>query len=121
MRVFAFEKLTVWQDARELAVWVYEQTNKFPNHENYGIKNQMKRCAISVSSNIAEGTGRLHKKEKIQFIAIAYSSLIELLNQLIISVDIGYLDSEELEKVRPFILQISYKLTRLQQSIKQSN
>ena len=121
MRVFAFEKLNVWQDARELCVWIYEQTNKFPKQENFGIKNQMRRCAISVSSNIAEGTGRLHKKEKIQFIAIAYSSLIELLNQLIISVDVGYLDSNELEKIRPLMLQISYRLTQLQKSIRQSN
>ena len=118
MKEFAFERLAVWQESRELASFIYNLTNTFPKSELYGITNQIRRCSISVPSNIAESTGRRHPKEKKQFISIAYSSLIELLNQAILAQDFGYITEQDLNtKIRPLVHRISYKLSRLQQSL----
>ena len=118
MRPFSFENLIVWQESRELAKQVYSVTKSFPQSELFGITNQIRRCAVSVPSNIAESTGRVHTKEKQQFLAIAYSSLIELLNQLILSTDFGFLDEGIFEnEIRPKIHRISYKLNNLKKSL----
>ena len=85
MKVYSFEKLEGWQHARKLAVWTYTITNKFPKEEKFGLTLQMRRAAISIASNIAEGTSRKTSKDQSHFSTIAYSSTIELLNDLIIS------------------------------------
>jgi four helix bundle protein len=78
----------------------------------------MRRCSVAVASNIAEGSARTHLKEKLHFLTIAYSSTIELLNQLILSFDCGYLKHEELNtELRPLIQTITYKIHRLKQSL----
>lgn len=94
MKVYSFEKLDCWQQARQLAVWTYNATKHFPSEEKFGITSQMRRAAISVASNIAEGTSRKTAKDQSHFSTIAYSSTIELLNDLIISNDLGYLEKE---------------------------
>jgi four helix bundle protein len=87
MRIFSFEKLNVWQKARELSVLIYKTTQSFPSEEKFGLISQMRRCSISISSNIAEGTGRHSYKDQARFTEIANSSTLELLNQLILSND----------------------------------
>ncbi len=77
-----FKELIVWQKARDLAVAVYKLTEKFPRSELYGLSNQMRRSAISISSNIAESFHRFHKKEKKRFLYIAFSSGSELESQI---------------------------------------
>jgi four helix bundle protein len=94
MKIYSFEKLDCWQQARQLAVWTYKATKEFPSEEKFGIISQMRRAAISVVSNIAEGTSRKTAKDQSHFSTIAYSSIIELLNDLIISNDLGYLSNE---------------------------
>ncbi|MFM2326216.1 MAG: hypothetical protein RIR31_418 [Bacteroidota bacterium] len=94
MKVYSFEKLECWQHARQLAVWTYNATTDFPSEEKFGIISQMRRAAISVASNIAEGTSRKTAKDQSHFSTIAYSSTIELLNDLIIANDLGFLSSE---------------------------
>ncbi|MBU6500835.1 MAG: four helix bundle protein [Patescibacteria group bacterium] len=81
----SFKDLIVWQKARDLAVIVYELTEKFPRSELYGLTSQMRRAAISISSNIAESYHRFHSKEKNQFLAIAFGSGSELESQMEIS------------------------------------
>jgi four helix bundle protein len=91
MKVYSFEKLECWQQARKLAVWTYQSTKDFPANERFGLISQMRRASISIASNIAEGSARRTSKDQAHFSTVAYSSTIELLNDLIISSDLGYL------------------------------
>ena len=78
----SFKDLIVWQKARDLAAIIYQLTDQFPKSELYGLTSQMRRAAISISSNIAESYHRFHKKEKQQFLAIAFGSGSELESQI---------------------------------------
>ena len=92
--------LDVWKQAMLLAQRVYVLTNDFPKSEQFGIVSQMRRAAVSVPSNIAEGAARQTNKEFIQFLYIALGSLMELETQLMLSVDVGYLSKENLESIQ---------------------
>ena len=94
MKVYSFEKLESWKQARQLAVWTYSITQKFPAEEKFGIISQMRRAAISIASNIAEGTSRKTAKDQSHFSTMSYSSTIELLNDLIIAKDLKLLSDE---------------------------
>lgn len=95
-----FKDLIVWQKSRDLAVVIYKISEGFPKSEAYGLTNQMRRAAISISSNIAEGYNRIHLKEKQQFLAIAYGSGSELESQLeiakILFPDINYQEAGDI-------------------------
>jgi len=121
MKIYSFEKLIVWQKARKVAVCIYKTTNDFPKEEIFGISSQMRRCSISISSNIAEGSGRQTYKEKARFTEIAYGSALELLNQLIISLDLEYIKQEEYTKLRTEIEEITFMLDALRKSQKTMN
>lgn len=110
---YSFEKLKVWQKARELVVKVYELLDKFPNFEKYALCDQLRRAIVSVPSNIAEGSGRTSLKEQIHFIEIAYGSLMESYNQLIIAADLNYIDEESLDILRPDIDYVARMLNGL--------
>jgi four helix bundle protein len=84
-------QLEVWQEAIALVKDVYRLTAKFPQQENYGLASQIRRAAISVPSNIAEGAGRTGDKEFLKFLSVARGSLSELETQLIIAKELGYL------------------------------
>jgi len=116
MKVFSFEKLTVWQKSRVLTTKIYDLTKDFPKDEVFGLTSQMRRCAISISSNIAEGTGRHSGKEKARFTEIAYSSALELLNQVILSNDLKILSNEDYNVVREYIQEITAMLGALHKS-----
>lgn len=94
-KISDFTDLIVWQEAHKLVVTIYLHTHKFPQSEAFGISSQMQRCAVSITSNIAEGFARKSKKEKLQFYYISLSSLSELRNQLIICKDLKYLTHDE--------------------------
>lgn len=79
----SYKDLIVWQKAIDFATWIYGMTSGFPKEEIYGIVSQMRRAAVSVPSNIAEGQARRHKAEFVQFLSIAKGSLAELETQLI--------------------------------------
>ena len=101
MKIFSFEKLIAWQKARELALEIYKITKLFPKDELFGITSQMRRCSVSVASNLAEGSGRNSMKDKARFTEIEYGSALELLNQLILSFDFEYIEEQkyiEIEK-----------------------
>lgn len=91
-----YTELEVWKKARAFASRIYLLTAKFPKEELYGLTSQIRRCAVSVPSNIAEGCGRNHVKETIHFLTIARGSLYELETQLYISNDINILPIEKL-------------------------
>jgi len=91
-----FRDLIVWQRAYELAIEIYRITDKFPKNEIYGLCQQIRRAAVSIPSNIAEGYGRQFNKEYTQFLSIAYGSLCELETQYSLSVDLKFTQSNEL-------------------------
>lgn len=117
---YSFEKLTVWQDSRKLVTLIYKLTKLFPSDEVFGLTNQMRRASISISSNIAEGSGRTTKRDQANFYKIAYSSMMELLNQLIISKDLNYIDDITLSNIRETIDSIASKLSGLRNSLNTS-
>ena len=123
MYLYSFEKLEVWQLSRKLVGIIYNLTDKFPTDEKFGITNQLRRAAISITSNIAEGTSRSSSKDQLRFIEIAYGSLMEVYTQLCIATDLSYISMEEIEKVNLLIKELSNKLNALSKSlkIKQSN
>ncbi len=98
--LFGFEKLDVWQEARSLNRTIYRVTKDFPDNEKFGLVVQMRRAAISVCSNIAEGSSRRSAKDQAHFYLLAFGSLMELLNQCIISNDLGLISDEQLIDLR---------------------
>jgi len=115
---YSFEKLEVWHDARELTKIIYKITKGFPDDERFGITNQMRRSVISVSSNIVEGSYRSSGKDKSNFMTISYSSLMELLNQLIVSLDLSYINEDQYNEIRNQIEKVSNKLSALSKYFK---
>src|SRR3990167_6458120 len=90
-----FTDLIVWKEGHKLIISLYKVSRGFPKEDLYSLTNQMRRAAVSINSNIAEGFGRRGYKQKIQFYYLAQGSLIELKNQLYIAKDIGYLKNGE--------------------------
>jgi four helix bundle protein len=92
----AFRDLIVWQEAHKFVLEVYEFSSKFPKEENYGLTSQIRRAAISIPSNIAEGFTKRGKKDKVRFFNISQGSLEECRYYLILSNDLGYGNNNEL-------------------------
>lgn len=119
---YSFEKLEVWNDARNLVKMIYLQTDNFPEKERFGLSSQMQRAVVSIVSNIAEGVSRNSVKEKIRFVELAYGSLMELYCQLYVSVDLDYLTSNTFTLIKAEIDKIANKANALKRSfIKQLN
>jgi len=93
----SFEELIIWQEARKFANNIYKLTKKFPKEELYGLTSQMRRAAVSVMSNIAEGFDRRTTKEFISFLIIARASVSEVQNDLYISLDLNYINTENFQ------------------------
>lgn len=117
--LFTFEKLRVWQEARIWVKAIYNITSSFPNKESFGLIAQLNRAAVSVPTNIAEGSARKSHKDQAHFSNIAYSSLLESLNLLIIAFDQGYLSESELSFQRKTIKSIATQLSALHSSQEQ--
>ena len=94
-----YKELDVWKKARAFVKEVYVITQDFPNEEKYGLMSQMRRCAVSIPSNIAEGYGKKKKKETLQFLHISRGSLYELETQLFIAYDLTFMSEEKLNKL----------------------
>lgn len=116
MRIFSFEKLIAWQKGRELAILIYKTTKNFPKDELFGLTSQMRRCSISIASNLAEGSGRSSMKDKARFSEIAYSSSLELLNQVILSFDFEYVDENQYIQIREKITEVNMLIDGLHKS-----
>ncbi|MEL7123454.1 MAG: four helix bundle protein [Bacteroidota bacterium] len=116
--IYAFEKLKTWQKANSLSIAVYRLTNAFPASERYGLIPQMRRASISIQSNIAEGSARITKKDQSHFYTMSFSSLMELLNQLILSKDLGMLTEEEYQQIRTELSLVAKLLNGLRKSLK---
>ena len=108
---FSFEKLEIWRLARELTSLLYKTTSKFPPDERFGLVSQIRRAAVSVAANIAEGSSRMSPKDQARFTVFSFSSLIEVFNHLTIAKDLDYIDEYHLTDYRKRIQLLSVKLT----------
>lgn len=107
---YTFEKLEVWQLSRSFVKGVYELTKSFPKDEQYGLSNQIRRAAVSISANIAEGSSRLTTKDRAHFTMIAFSSAIEVVNQIIIAHDLDYISEPEMIDFKDKLAKLTNKL-----------
>lgn len=113
---YSFEGLGVWQSARKLVLDIYRLTDGFPDWERYGLSSQLRRAGVSVVSNIAEGSARKNKRDKGHFYQMAYSSLMEVACQLILAVDLDFIDASMHEELKLKISEVSNKLNALHRS-----
>lgn len=114
---YGFEKLEVYKDARIYVKYVYFLTTDFfPDKERFGLTSQVQRAAISIVSNIVEGTSRASNNEKARFIEIAYGSLLESYCQFQIATDLEYIKQDDLDKIQLHIDKIANKLSALKRS-----
>lgn len=113
---FSFEKLEVWKESALLVKNIYKITDSFPTSEKYGLISQLRRASISISSNLAEGTSRNTNKDKAHFSTIAYSSTMEVLNQLILAKELNFVLEDEYLDLRNQIYKISNMINALRKS-----
>ena len=95
----SFTDLDVWRKSHQLVLMTYKVTKTFPKDELFALISQMRRAAISITSNIAEGFSRQSYKEKVQFYSMAHGSLTELQNQLLIARDVGYIEKDSFDRI----------------------
>ena len=112
-----FKDLLVWQRGMELAKRIYEITQRFPPDERFGLVAQMRRCAVSIPSNLAEGQARHTTGEFVQFISHSEGSLAELETQLRLSLDFGYCDAVETEGLLVFMEELRKMLNALRRRL----
>lgn len=118
---FTFETLDVYQKARKLVKDIYFSLEKFPSTERYALCDQIRRAAVSIPSNIAEGRGRFSVKERVHFVEMAYGSLMEVYCQLSIANDLGYISNENLESLKIKIDEIARMLYGFRSSLLKNN
>ena len=107
LKIKSFTDLITWQKAHQLVLSIYIITKSFPKEEIYSLVEQMRRCAISITSNIAEGFSRKSYKEKIQFYSMALGSSTELQNQLLVSRDVGYITNEKFHEIAEQTVEVN--------------
>ena len=113
---YSFEKLNAWKKAKELVVLTYKITASYPPEERFGLTLQMRKAAVSTASNLSEGSGRITPADKARFSEIAFGSLLELLNQYIISKELGFITDQTLSGVRPLIDDTAIRINNLRKS-----
>ncbi|WP_177765873.1 four helix bundle protein [Flavobacterium sp. I3-2] len=112
-----FEKLKIWEKAMEIAVEVYEISSLLPKDEKFNLIHQIKKCAVSIPSNIAEGAGRNYNKEFIQFLGIANGSTFELITQLILAKRLNLVDNEKIQPIIDKLIEVSNMNFALKKSL----
>ena len=110
---YSFEKLDVWQAARNFKKTVYQITRSFPKEELFGLTSQIRRSAGSITSNLAEGSGRASDKDKAHFTNIAYTSALETIDHIITAIDMNFISKETYIDSRKSLDEIINKLNAL--------
>ena len=116
-----FEKLKVWQKAMDIAEEVYKLCLLLPDDEKFNLIHQIKKCAVSIPSNIAEGSGRNYNKEFIQFLGIANGSTFELITQLILAKRLKLVSEEIVQPLINQLVEVSNMSFSFQKTLKQNN
>ena len=112
-----YKELNVWQKSYELCLKIYRITAKFPNEERYGLISQIRRSAVSIPSNIAEGYGRKTTADYIRMLYISYGSVCELETQILLAGDLGFIEKGELGTIKKDIAEIERMLKALIKSL----
>jgi len=115
---FRFEKLIVWQEARILVKEIYLLTSQFPKDELFGLTNQLRRAAVSVLLNLAEGTNRSSDKEKIRFFEMSHTSIDEVVTGLYVALDLGYISQKQFELIYELLSKQAAKTVALKKSLR---
>jgi four helix bundle protein len=113
MRFYSFEKLSVYNDIKAMIKLIYQSSKNFPVDERFGLANQIRRAAVSVLANLAEGSGRTSPKDQAHFFQISYSSLLEVLAESTVAIEMEYINNSLSIDLRNLIEKISYKLSKL--------
>jgi len=113
IRQYSFEKLNVWQNSRLLVMEIYSLAKSLPSDERFGLCSQIQRAAVSVSSNIAEGASRTGNKDQGHFYQTAYASMMEVLCQIILCLDLSYITESIYQSTREKIDLVAYQLNQL--------
>lgn len=121
MEVFSYKKLHVYTKIQNWILMVYALIEKFPKEETYALGDQLRRAAVSVVSNIAEGSSRSSKNEFKHFVEIGYGSLMESQCQLELACLLQYITKEELQEIEKHTVEIAKMLSGLRNSLKSSN
>ena len=108
---YTYKNLEAYKEAKNLVMRVYALIKRFPKEEQYALCDQLRRAAISVPSNIAEGSGRTSSKDQVHFLEIAYGSLMEVSCQIDIAYELGYLSSEDDDAISEQISRVSALLS----------
>lgn len=116
-KIKSFKDLRIWQKAIEIVKDIYKMTERFPNNELYGLTSQMRRSAVSLPSNIAEGFKRHHNKEYKQFLYVTLGSSAELETQLIIANELKYINSKQKDSIGEKLDHLSKMVTVLMQKL----
>lgn len=114
---FSFENLRVYKVARELVKSIYLVQNNFPQEERYALGDQVRRAAVSITANLAEGSGRQSVKEKIHFIEIAFGSMTEVFCELQIACDLDYIKNDDFDALRPQFTEVAKMLSGLRSTL----
>ena len=112
-----FKNLNIWKLALDLANEVYDLTDQFPKNEEFGLKSQLRRCSVSVASNIAEGSSRSSNKDFNRFLEISLGSLYELQTQIIISSNRNYFELEKLNIIENKITELQRMISGFQKTL----
>ncbi len=121
VEVFGYRKLLVYQKSRDYVAMIYKLLRKFPTEERFALCDQLRRAAISITSNIAEGMGRFSDKEKIHFLEIAFGSLYETMSQIELALVFNYIMQEEFDDLEKNVVEIAKMLSGLRNSIMSKN
>ena len=113
---FSYRKLRVYQQAKDLVIYVYRLMSLFPKEEQYALCDQLRRAVISIPSNIAEGMGRASVKEQVHFIEIAFGSLNEVMCQLELARELNYISENQLKESETQVKSIAQMLSGLRNS-----
>jgi len=120
VKVKSYQELRVWQNSMKLTTKIYQITRRFPKEETYGLTAQMRRSAVSVPSNIAEGQGRASRGEFKQFLCIARGSLFELETQFLLAKRLGYVSEKETIQIEIAISDVAPVLNALIRSLNET-
>ena len=110
---YAFEKMAVWQMARQVVKQIYSKTKSFPKEELFGITGQIRRAGVSICCNLAEGSARIGNQDQDRFYKIAFGSAVEVVNLLIICKDLEYISDDDYNLVRTEMEKLTYHLNHL--------
>ncbi len=121
MNDFFYKKLEAYKLAKEFTIYVYSLLKAYPIYEQYAICDQLRRAAVSVPSNIAEGMGRMSVKERLHFLEISYASIMEVLCQLDISLSLGYINEAQLSEAESLSTTLTKVMSGLRKSLENKN